>query len=960
VNDPLNTVLSQVSKYKQVKDYYMAICPAHDDHNPSLKVSQADDGKVLLKCYAGCDTESVVRAMGLKMNDLFTKSSSMSSKALSSPRPRTAGKNASVAADKRSGHRNSGDSDLEGMLVKAIYEYVDELGKPLFTVLRYEDPKGIKKKTFRQEPAAGYKQRNKLTKKRPMDDVPRVLYRLPRVLRTIERALPVIVVEGEKDVHSLEHIGLVATCNSGGAGKWLSEYNSALQGGNILIIADNDDPGRLHAEMVARNLSGIAGRIRVLQLPDLKEHGDVTDWITAGGTKDRLIEIAKACPDWVPSPEYDETLTERNNHGRAGLPANHTLSPEDEARALEIIETAIAAGTAAAIYGDECITSLAMLSEGTRADLIQKISASIKAVGKRDIKKKVAAKFLEMSPLTVAYIAPEGQSGQLLSPNIPIKESCESALSTLVKHNDPMRLFRRGGRMSRIRPNDQGAMKIEELSKEGIAYELNSLIDFYYVNPHDGETKHVTAPKHIIDYLYAHPNLPFSVIDGVTEIPVLRKDGTILDKIGYDEATHMYYHPPDGITLPPIPENPTSEERKHAAELLREVFCDMPFISETDRTHTIALLLSPILRQITGTTPLALINAHQPSNGKSLLSDAISLVTTGRTANNVTAPIDPREWESFLAALLFSGEPLVFFDNVKHYIESASLEKVLTSEEVTSRVLGKSTALTVVNRITFALTGNNVQVGREIARRSYIIDLDAQMSNPEDRSVDSYCHPDLKSWIRENRGRIVWSLFVIIRAWFADGCPKYKLPQVGSFEKWCVLVGNIVTHAGFGGFLGNRDRLRRDSDQESAQWEAFLERWIELYGDSQKPVSAVAFDMTCDDKLGGVIPEDLSYCIKGNETNNVKIGRVFKRRDGSRFGPRQMRLCQGPIIRGQRMWTVLHEMDLASVGTATVESKIDLVNFADLIEPAPTHSPIFGVDTFDLALMPDDWDEDEE
>lgn len=712
--------------------------------------------------------------------------------------------------------------------------------------------------------------------------------------------------------------------------------------------------------MVARNISKIAGRIRALQLPDLKERGDVTDWIEAGGTKDRLIEIAKACPDWAPSPEYDQALAELNNkHGRVYRSANHTISPEDEAQALDTIETAIVAGTAIAVYGDECITSLAMLPEGKRADLIRKISSSVEAVCKRDIKKKVAAKILELSPLGILYTAPEGQLGQLLSPHISIKESCEAALSSLAEHNDPMRLFRRAGRMSRVRPNDQGAMKIEELIKEGISYELNGLIDFYYVNPNDGETKHVTAPKHIIDYLYAHPDLPFSVIDGVTEIPVLRKDGTILDKTGYDEVTRMYYHPPDDIALPPIPENPTPDERKQAAELLREAFCDMPFISETDRTHTIALLLSPILR-ITGTTPLALINAHQPSNGKSLLADAISLVATGRTANNVTAPLDPREWESFLAALLFSGEPLVFFDNVKHYIESASLEKVLTSEEVTSRVLGKSTALTVINRITFALTGNNVQVGREIARRSYIIDLDAQMSNPEDRSADSYRHPDLKLWIRENRGRIVWSLFVIIRAWFADGCPRYLLPQMGSFEKWCLLIGNIITHAGFGGFLGNRDRLRSDSDQESAQWEAFLERWIDLYGDSQKPVSAVAFDMTCDDKLGGVIPEDLSYCIKGIETNNVKIGRVFKRRDGSRFGLQQMRLCQGPIIRGQRMWTVLREIDLSATGAAAEERKADLIHFADPDEPTPTHSPIFGVDTLDLAHMPDDWDEDDE
>jgi hypothetical protein len=374
------------------------------------------------------------------------------------------------------------------------------------------------------------------------------------------------------------------------------------------------------------------------------------------------------------------------------------------------------------------------------------ICSAIKPVGKRDLKKKITAKILELSPVKSVYIPPDGMAGQLISPNIPVKESCEESLRTMVEHNNPKRLFRRGGRMSRIRPTDQLTVKTEELEKEGIAYELNNLIDFHYISLQDGSEKHINVPKNIVDYLYAHPNLPFPILDGITEVPVLRKDGTILDRHGYDEATRMYYHPPDDLALPEIPDVPTAEQRHEAAGLLREVFCDMPFVSEADRTHTLALLLSPLLRQLTRTAPLALINAHQPFNGKSLISDIVSLIVTGRTANNSTAPTDPKEWESYLGALLFAGEPLAFFDNVKHYIESESLEKVLTSEEVTSRVLGKSTARTVTNRITFALTGNNIQIGREIRRRSYLIDLDAQMSNPEDRPPERYRHADLREW----------------------------------------------------------------------------------------------------------------------------------------------------------------------------------------------------------------------
>lgn len=945
ITEPLELVLSRLGKWKQTRDHYTACCPAHDDSNPSLSISLGDDGRVLLKCYAGCATEDVVRAMGLKMSDLFPRNSQ---RLLAKGKSMHKMKTSKTASKARRIRESSIGSDLDGMVDTAEYIYTDESGAPLYKVIRYEDPKGIKPKTFRQKRpvikngSAGWEW--------GADGVRRVPFHLPRLLQGVARGDTILVVEGEKDVMNLEKLGFVATCNSGGAGKWESGHAEHLHGANAVVISDNDQPGREHAELVARSIDGVASRIRTLVLPDLPPKGDVSDWLAAGGTKEALIELAKACTDWERSPEYDEALAQEVAKDADTVPECTSQTDKYRAKARETIEAAISAGTATAIYTDEVITAIAILEEGERADTVQRICTAVKSVTKRDIKKKIAQKLRELAPITYGIDSLDGMVVQVLSPNIPVIESCEEALHSLVERNDPMRLFRRGGRLARLRQTDQGTMKIEELEKEGITYELTSQIDFCFVSPEDGSVRHVTAPKYIVDYLFAHPGLPFSVIDGITEIPVLRRDGTILCERGYDKGTQMYYYPPDDLVLPPIPDVPTPEQREDAAELLREVFCDMPFVSEADRTHTVALLLSPVLRQITGTTPLALINAHQPSNGKSLIGDAISLIITGRTANNVTAPVDPKEWESYLGALLFGGEPLVVFDNVKHTINSAALEKVLTSEEVTNRVLGKSTALTVVNRITFAITGNNVQVGKEIGRRSYMINLDAQMSNPEDRPASVYRHPDLRDWIRENRGRIVWALFVIIRAWFADGKPTYDLPHMGSFEKWTLLVGSILAHAGFGGLLANRQILRVEADQESAQWEAFLGRWCELYGDEPKSVASVADDLTKADRLGGVMPEDLSHCVKGYDTNNVRIGKVFKRRDGCRFGPRQLRLCQGTIIRGQRMWTVLQDMELPLGHTAGTPHALSYESPRPQNAERPAHAP--NADSFDLAQLP--------
>ena len=85
--------------------------------------------------------------------------------------------------------------------------------------------------------------------------ISRTLYRLPEVLAA-DPSATVYIVEGEKDVDRLWDLGLVATCNSGGAGQWESRYAEWLTGLTVVILPDNDDLGSRHAEQVAQSLHG--------------------------------------------------------------------------------------------------------------------------------------------------------------------------------------------------------------------------------------------------------------------------------------------------------------------------------------------------------------------------------------------------------------------------------------------------------------------------------------------------------------------------------------------------------------------------------------------------------------------------------------------------------------------------------------------------------------------------------
>ena len=129
-------------------------------------------------------------------------------------------------------------------------------------------------------------------------DVPRVLYRLPQVLAADPDAW-IFVVEGEKDVDNLTKQGLIATTNSGGAGKWKHLSNdSALHGKKVVIVPDKDEPGYQHAGDVCQRLNGKVQKLRYLVLdgPDK----DVSDWLNAGGTGKALLQLADSAPAWTP------------------------------------------------------------------------------------------------------------------------------------------------------------------------------------------------------------------------------------------------------------------------------------------------------------------------------------------------------------------------------------------------------------------------------------------------------------------------------------------------------------------------------------------------------------------------------------------------------------------------------------------------------------------------------------
>lgn len=206
--------------------------------------------------------------------------------------------------------------------IVATYPYTDPNGKLLYEVVRL-DPKD-----FRQRRPNGA---DKWLWK--MKGVERVLYRLPAVLAAVQAGKTIYVVEGEKAADALSALGVTAICSPGGACKWRDSYTPTLAGADVVLLPDNDEPGRNHVAMVAKSLRSIVHRaasLRVLELPDLPDKGDVADWIAAGGTAEELARLTEEAlepvasqPDAGASDETSETFDNTEDGVARAFVAHH-------------------------------------------------------------------------------------------------------------------------------------------------------------------------------------------------------------------------------------------------------------------------------------------------------------------------------------------------------------------------------------------------------------------------------------------------------------------------------------------------------------------------------------------------------------------------------------------------------------------------------------------------------------
>ena len=493
----------------------------------------------------------------------------------------------------------------------------------------------------------------------------------------------------------------------------------------------------------------------------------------------------------------------------------------------------------------------------------------------------------------------------------PMREVVAESIQAIQRANNPAELFVRASKMVYIgEENDRHAIVL--VSPDYFRSRLEESAN--WVHSTDTNTRCVQSPLDVTRHILAQPASTWGMpgLEGLVETPTLRRDGSVLDTEGYDEVSGLYYLPAQGLTMPHIPDRPTSDEVAAAVVLINRIIADFPFADDASIANYFALLLTPVLRQaIDGCTPLALIDAPCPATGKTLLTDVFAISATGRETSKMALPDDNTELNKIIGASLMAGKSVMSFDNVTGVIGHPALAAALTGMVFETRILGMSKNMEVPNRATWVANGNHMRPSGDMLRRCYWVRLNAKVTDPGERSVE-FKIPCLTAWVAEHRGELLRALLVIARAWYVAGCPKPKRSPLASFEEWSIAVGGILEHVGVNGFLENGRQMNRQSDVESAQWEAFLEALHGVFDDApftSRQLAAILQETDSGEPtvrakaLADMLPD--SFPKSNDDDFKCLAGKRFGSQADVRFGQSQIHITRGPVIHGSQQWQVL-------------------------------------------------------
>jgi hypothetical protein len=355
-------------------------------------------------------------------------------------------------------------------------------------------------------------------------------------------------------------------------------------------------------------------------------------------------------------------------------------------------------------------------------------------------------------------------------------------------------------------------------------------------------------------------------LQGITQSPTLRADGTVLQEPGYDPVSGLLYDP-GRIAFPEVADAPSREDARAALDILYAPFRDFCFADEADRSVALAAVLTALVRAMFPSAPLFAIDAPTAGTGKSLLTETIAIIVTGHKPAMMSQGKSDEENEKRLVSVLMAGDQVIVIDNCDRPIEGDFLCSMLSQEMVQPRILGKSETRRLPTRCLVLATGNNLVLSGDVTRRALVCRLDAGVERPDQRQFRF----DPREEALARRPQLVAAGLTILRAYIAAGHPN-PMSKIGSFESWNV-VREALVWLGCHDPADTRDRILADDPQKAVLLD-LLRLWRQALREQRVTLTELA---SLPDRDGDVrkLIEELTANTRQPGFNARSVGRFL-------------------------------------------------------------------------------------
>lgn len=555
---------------------------------------------------------------------------------------------------------------------------------------------------------------------------------------------------------------------------------------------------------------------------------------------------------------------------------------------------------------EECEESLrraaaqAGLNDAEIEPTIQSGITSGIAEGKDD--KALELEKQERKQATLAAAAEDGRPVIFIEPG-QLHVTVAQAERVLREARDPLS-FEFGKLLVRLsNPRTQSSEKASpRRRREFVPWELPNLIEKLTGLAHwkkwDGRLQDfvsVDCPERVAKMLLARrADRQISVLRKIVSTPVLRKDYTIVQTPGYDEASELFLDIAEG-EFPDVPLAPSRQQAIDALAKLKALIKGFPFVAPSDESAALAAILTALVRSALRTAPLFAFKAPKMGSGKSLLADVVALVATGDCAPTVSGEANEEELRKRFSAVLLEGAPIICIDNIERSFYSPSLCTILTQSIWKDRVLGCTATFEAPTETLWLATGNNLIFKRDLATRVIPCAMDAKVEHPEERSFDV----NLREYIPANRTALVVAGLTVIRAYVAAGMPPQDILEFGRFEEWSRLVRSAIIWCGEADPCGGRRDLE-DTDPDREMLIELLSAWEAEFGDA--PISAAEVLKRAEGSERLSLALRAALATDDLKTAAVSLGRWLQRHAGQIEGGLYVKSAQR--LQGTKLWRV--------------------------------------------------------